>query len=97
MLDPQAFALAQSIFESGASRISLETAEALKPLGLSFGDQVYSAVIRRLLPEWSLGIVAATLFGLVISTFNSILHSASTLFVHEFYKTLMDRKAAIRI
>lgn len=93
--DPQALTLAQSILESDASRISLETAEALKPLGLSFGDQVYSAVIRRLLPDWSLGIVAATLFGVIISSFNSILHGASTLFVHEFYKTLMDRKEAI--
>ena len=85
MSTTEAFTLAQNILDSGASRISLETAEILKPLGLSFGDQIYSAMLRRLLPEWSLGLVAAVLFGLVITTYNSILHSTSTLFVLEFY------------
>ena len=84
MSTTEAFTLAQNILDSGASRISLETAEILKPLGLSFGDQIYSAMLRRLLPEWSLGLVAAVLFGLVITTYNSILHSTSTLFVLEF-------------
>lgn len=55
-------------------------------LGLSggcFGDQVYAALIRRLFPDWSIGMIAAVLFGLVISTFKSIVHSTVTLILGE--------------
>ena len=81
-----AITLAQNILESGASRLSLETAELLRPLGLSYGDQVYASMVRRVLPDWSLGLFAAILFGSIVSTFNSALHSASTLFCLDFYQ-----------
>lgn len=86
-------ALGQDILESGASRISLETAEQLKGIGLSFNDQLYSALVRRVLPEWSLGLFAAVLVGSILSSFNSALNSASTLFCLEFYEERLEGRS----
>ena len=77
--------LAQDIIKSGAQRISLDTAETLKPVGFTFSEHIYPALIRRVLPDWSFGVLATVLVGLIISTFNSILHSAATLFCFDIY------------
>ena len=49
-------------------------------------DQVYGAVVRHVLPDWSLGLFAAVLVGSILSSFNSALNSASTLFSLQFYR-----------
>ena len=56
-------------------------------------DQVYGAVVRHVLPDWSLGLFAAVLMGSILSSFNSALNSASTLFSLQFYKGYMNENA----
>ena len=56
-------------------------------------DQVYGAVVRHVLPDWSLGLFAAVLMGSILSSFNSALNSASTLFSLQFYKGYMNANA----
>lgn len=65
----------------------------LPGLELTANDQAYPAVVRRVLPEWSLGLFAAVLVGSILSSFNSALNSASTLFSLEFYQTYIDPQA----
>ena len=56
-------------------------------------DQVYGAVVRHVLPDWSLGLFAAVLMGSILSSFNSALNSASTLFSLQFYKGYINENA----
>ena len=42
-------------------------------------DQVYGAIVRHVLPDWSLGLFAAVLMGSILSSFNSALNSATAL------------------
>ncbi len=57
-------------------------------------DQVYGAIVRHVLPDWSLGLFAAVLMGSILSSFNSALNSASTLFSLQFYKGYINRSAS---
>ena len=57
-------------------------------------DQVYGAVVRHVLPDWSLGLFAAVLVGSILSSFNSALNSASTLFSLQFYKGYINPSAS---
>ena len=91
----EAILLGQNILDSGASRLSLETALQLRPLDLSYHEQVYSAVVRRVLPDWSQGFFAAVLVGAIVSSFNSALNSASTLFCLDFYKEYLRRRSSM--
>ncbi len=54
-------------------------------------DQVYPALVRHVLPSWSLGLFAAVLVGAILSSFNSALNSAATLFSLDFYEPLSKR------
>lgn len=56
-------------------------------------DQVYGAIVKHVLPDWSLGLFAAVLMGSILSSFNSALNSASTLFSLQFYKGYINKKA----
>ncbi|MFL3051847.1 MAG: solute:sodium symporter family transporter [Candidatus Neomarinimicrobiota bacterium] len=57
-------------------------------------DQVYGALVRYVLPDWSLGLFAAVLMGSILSSFNSALNSASTLFSLQFYKGYINKSAS---
>lgn len=57
-------------------------------------DQVYGAIVRHVLPDWSLGLFAAVLMGSILSSFNSALNSASTLFSLQFYKGYLNKEAS---
>ena len=57
-------------------------------------DQVYGAIVRHILPDWSLGLFAAVLMGSILSSFNSALNSASTLFSLQFYHGYINKKAS---
>ena len=57
-------------------------------------DQVYGAIVRLVLPDWSLGLFAAVLMGSILSSFNSALNSASTLFSLQFYKGYLNKEAS---
>ena len=56
-------------------------------------DQVYGAVVKHVLPSWSIGLFAAVLLGSILSSFNSALNSASTLFSLQFYKGYLNTQA----
>ncbi|EMI28292.1 symporter YidK [Rhodopirellula europaea SH398] len=49
-------------------------------------SQAYGALVARVLPEWLLGFFAAVVIGSILSTFNSVLNSAATLFSLDVYK-----------
>ena len=63
-------------------------------LAIDKQDQVYGAIVRHVLPDWSLGLFAAVLMGSILSSFNSALNSASTLFSLQFYHSYINKKAS---
>ena len=63
-------------------------------LSINKNDQVYGSVVRHVLPDWSLGLFAAVLMGSILSSFNSGLNSASTLFSLQFYKGYLNQEAS---
>tara|TARA_Y100000588_G_scaffold390903_1_gene497818 strand:- start:104931 stop:106559 length:1629 start_codon:yes stop_codon:yes gene_type:complete len=66
----------------------------LSDLDIQKQDQVYGAIVRYVLPDWSLGLFAAVLMGSILSSFNSALNSASTLFSLQFYKGYINKYAS---
>jgi len=63
-------------------------------LNIEKQDQVYGAIVRHVLPGWSLGLFAAVLMGSILSSFNSALNSASTLFSLQFYQGYIKPSAS---
>ena len=53
----------------------------------------YGFLVNLVLPDWATGFFAATIFGAILSSFNSFLHSGSTLFAVDIYQGLLNRKA----
>ncbi|KAA3614413.1 MAG: solute:sodium symporter family transporter [Planctomycetota bacterium] len=60
--------------------------QEISALGGHAGDKAYPYMIARLLPASLRGIMFAALCGAVMSTFNSGLNSASTIFTMDLYK-----------
>lgn len=60
--------------------------------GLENNDFAYPALVARVLPWPVLGLFCAALFGAIISTYNSFLNSASTIFMIDIYKPLINPK-----
>ena len=56
-------------------------------------DQVYPLLVKQLLPHWATGLFIAVVVGAVLSTFNSGLNSAATLFALGIYKPFFQPKA----
>merc|ERR1719327_2152235 len=63
------------------------------PFQVKKADEVYGELVKAVMPKWSLGFFAAVLLGSILSTFNSALNSASTLFGLELYKVYVNREA----
>ena len=57
-------------------------------------DSVYPELVKRVLPVWLLGFFAAVVMGAVLSTFNSVLNSAATIFSVGIFKRHIDKKAS---
>jgi len=76
----------------GGTSVTL-TLEAARDAGLSVNSRVYGLMVRHVLPEWSIGLFLAVLVGSILSSFNSALNSASTLFSLQFYKGYIARTA----
>jgi SSS family solute:Na+ symporter len=51
---------------------------------------VYPELVKRVVPFWLIGFFAAVVMGAVLSTFNSVLNSAATLFSVDIYKQHLD-------
>jgi len=61
---------------------------------LENADQAYPALVRKVLPGAFLGFFAAVLFGAVLSSFNSLLNSSSTLFGVDLYRQYFNNRAS---
>lgn len=57
-------------------------------------DTVYPELIKRVLPVWLTGFFVAVVMGAILSTFNSALNSAATIFSLDIYKRYINRNAA---
>lgn len=53
-------------------------------------DMAYSVLVANVLPTWLVGFFGAVLFGAVLSSFNSALNSASTMFCINVYKPIIN-------
>jgi SSS family solute:Na+ symporter len=60
---------------------------------IATGDQAYPVLIRELLPAGLSGIMFAALFGAVMSTLDSLLNSAATIFTMDLYTRHFRRDA----
>lgn len=60
------------------------------------GDNAYPYLIKNLLPTGLTGIMFAALFGAVMSTLDSLLNSASTIFTIDIYKPYFKKEATSR-
>ncbi|SDK02774.1 solute:Na+ symporter, SSS family [Catalinimonas alkaloidigena] len=56
-------------------------------------DRVYPELVKRVLPTWLYGFFAAVIMGAVLSTFNSVLNSAATIFSCDLYKQHLNQGA----
>jgi SSS family solute:Na+ symporter len=54
-------------------------------------DHIYPALIKKVLPLGLAGFFAAVVMGAVLSTFNSVLNSAATIFSIDVYKRLIKK------
>lgn len=56
-------------------------------------DLIYPLLVKKVLPSYLYGFFAAVILGAVLSTFNSILNSASTIFCMDIYKKTFNKNA----
>ena len=63
---------------------------------IATGDQAYPVLIRELLPAGLSGIMFAALFGAVLSTLDSLLNSAATIFTMDVYTRHLRPEASAR-
>lgn len=56
-------------------------------------DMIYPELIKKLLPSSFVGLFAAIVMGAVLSTFNSVLNSAATIFSLDIYKKHLNATA----
>ncbi|MCB0835658.1 MAG: solute:sodium symporter family transporter [Bacteroidetes bacterium] len=56
-------------------------------------DTVYPALVKRVLPIWLTGFFVAVVMGAILSTFNSALNSAATIFSLGIYQKYIEKKA----
>ncbi|WP_436951401.1 solute:sodium symporter family transporter [Staphylococcus shinii] len=64
--------------------------------GLKNMDLAYPTLVKDVFPTFLNGFFLAVLLGAVFSSFNALLNSASTLFVYDIYKVLINNKATDR-
>lgn len=65
-----------------------------EPFTVPKNDEVYPELVKSVMPLWSLGFFAAVLVGSVLSSFNSALNSAATIFGLEIYKVYINKDAS---
>ncbi len=62
--------------------------------GVSLMDQAYPMLIVECVPWPIMGFLAAVLFGAILSSFNSVLNSASTMFTLDLYRSVIKPSAS---
>ena len=68
--------------------------DKLAAAGSSAIDFAYPALVSGVVPKSVMGFFAAVLFGAILSSFNSVLNSASTMFTLDLYRTAINPKAS---
>ena len=58
------------------------------------GDSAYPMLVAQVMPKPILGFFAAVMFGAILSSFNSVLNSASTMFTLDLYRSSINPKAS---
>ncbi len=56
-------------------------------------DTIYPELVKKVLPVYLIGFFAAVLMGAILSTFNSVINSAATIFTIDIYKSHFNKKA----
>lgn len=56
-------------------------------------DTIYPLLVKKVLPLWATGFFVAVIFGAILSTFNSALNSAATIFSLDLYKKYINPAA----
>lgn len=56
-------------------------------------DNAYGFLVNLVLPGWAVGFFAATIFGAILSSFNSFLNSGSTMFGVDIYRGVLKPDA----
>lgn len=56
-------------------------------------DIVYPLLVKKVFPTWATGFFVAVIMGAVLSTFNSALNSAATIFSLDLYKSYINPEA----
>ncbi|MEN9907081.1 MAG: hypothetical protein RLZZ540_222 [Bacteroidota bacterium] len=56
-------------------------------------DLIYPLLVKKILPSYLYGFFAAVILGAVLSTFNNVLNSASTIFCIDIYKKTFNKNA----
>ncbi len=67
--------------------------DKLAEAGSSAIDFAYPALVAAVVPKPVMGFFAAVLFGAILSSFNSVLNSASTMFTLDLYRTAINPTA----
>ena len=68
--------------------------DKLAAAGSSAIDFAYPALVSAVVPKPVMGFFAAVMFGAILSSFNSVLNSASTMFTLDLYRTAINPKAS---
>ncbi len=64
--------------------------------GLSYeADTMYTRLVNEVLPKPLVGFFLAAMFGAILSTFNGVLNSSTTLFTLNVYKPLFDKEGKL--
>jgi len=68
--------------------------DKLTAAGANAIDFAYPALVSAIVPKPVLGFFAAVMFGAILSSFNSVLNSASTMFTLDLYRSSINPKAS---
>ena len=68
--------------------------DKLAAAGSSAIDFAYPALVSAVVPKPVMGFFAAVMFGAILSSFNSVLNSASTMFTLDLYRSSINPKAS---
>ena len=58
------------------------------------GDTAFPTLIAEVMPTWLLGFMAAVIFGAILSSYNSVLNSASTLYALDIHRPVFNPTAS---
>ncbi len=56
-------------------------------------DDAYPTMITQVVPTVLMGLLAAVMFGAILSTFNSFLNSINTMYIMDIYKDFIKPEA----